>query len=422
MSNKSFLSLLNDQKFTGELITRLAQAYEYPLVDVAIALGTNAAARWIAGMYDAHVNIKHSAWERIWTAAAQGDVSVLRFLLTYASDASRNYLINATFSKTPPLTVAVQKNRLEAVRYLLTQKNIDFEKKDINSMTPLIHAAAFGHEEVFDELVTAGADINQEKDGRSVLQFAVADNKLSIVKRLIKLKADLNHQNAKGQTALIIAIINKNEAMAQALIEAGADVNLKDQDGNTALMWATFGNNEVIVKKLIEKKADLNIQNKHGDTALILAVNKNHEAIAQDLIAAGADLDKKSAVGFTALEMAIKNNNSNLVEKLVKVDSKIVGRKLSALEMAAFHGKNQIIEFLLDLNRFNNREFEINAAVFHALKQGQLDTVKLLLKNIDKVDNSMKWEGHSVLWYARTGNHPDKDEIIKLLIEKGAKE
>lgn len=458
MSSKSFSSILNDQKFTGQLITSLANTFKYPVVDVAIALGTDAASRWIAHRYDEITNIKDSAWERIWTAAAQGEVSVLRFLLTYASDETRSYLVNTTFSKTSPLMIAVKKNQLDVITYLLRQKNIDIEKKDIYSNTPLYYAATNGNEEIFNELVKAGANINQtNSDNKTALQIAVIENKLPIINRLIELQADLNHQDNAGNTALMVATTKNNKSIVRALIDAKADLNKQDNNGYTALIIAVLNNFQNLALKLIKAGADLNKQNNAGETPLMLATIKNNELLVSALIAAKADVNKQDKNGYTALIFAAYNNFDNIALKLIetgadvntqnnkgetplmwatyKNNESIVSALIAAganpylansnnrtaLQFGLDTGTRQVIQAIFSSHLLKDKKVEIDSGLVLATSYGNFEAVKFLIEQGADV-NKYRIRDESALKIARKLDSPSKDAIIKILIDHGAKE
>lgn len=488
MTNKSFLSILNDQEFTEQLINRLAHAYKFPVVDVALALATDAAARWIAVKYDQDKDIKLSAWQRIWTAAAQGDVSVLRFLLTYASDDNKKYLLNSTFGKTSPLIIASQKNQLEAVKYLIKQKNIDLEIKDLYYQTALHKAAINNFENIVRELIQAGADLNTQDDkGNTPLISATVNKHESLVNALIAAKADLNRQNNDGSTALLIAALKNSENIALKLIAAGADVNKQNKSGDTALIWATIQKNETLVNALIAAKADLNVQSNDGNTALLIAAQVNNENIALKLIAAGADVNKQDKFGDTVLMTAVVNNNESLVKVLIAANADVnkqnsdgwtallfavynnfdkialklieagadVHRKnnrdetplflaiyknnesiVSALipagaanntnvdallEYAWQFANRQTIQALFSSHLLKNRKVDFNEALPIAAFYGNLDAVQFLIEQGADV-NEYAIDNKKALTIARKLDSPNKDAIIKILLDHGAKE
>ena len=78
-----------------------------------------------------------------------------------------------------------------------------------------------------------------------------------------------------GRQSLSIAAKNNSLPIIKILIEVGADLNHQDQWGWTALMYAAAGGFHVTVETLLEAGADTTIMNHWGDTAYTLA--KDHE-------------------------------------------------------------------------------------------------------------------------------------------------
>ena len=67
------------------------------------------------------------------------------------------------------------------------------------------------------------------------------NNRVKMVKRLIKAGADVNAKNKQGQTALFFA---SDYRYLDMLLKAGADVNITDNDGNTTLHLLENLNND----------------------------------------------------------------------------------------------------------------------------------------------------------------------------------
>ncbi len=123
---------------------------------------------------------------------------------------------------------------------------------DVNAITecgktPLMLAAMYGHKNVMEALLNAGADPNlggeeEFEEGTTALMCIAsslfASNRAEIIKFLVNRGADVNARNDSGETALIIGCDNADSV--KALIEAGADVNQGDNEGNTPIMLADW--------------------------------------------------------------------------------------------------------------------------------------------------------------------------------------
>ena len=91
--------------------------------------------------------------------------------------------------------------------------------------TPLQLACFFGHEEMVNYLLAAGADVqvvSQNAMGIHPIHAAAANGNLAILKALLEKGADVNAQQAEGYTPLAQATQSQNEAMITLLQQYGA--------------------------------------------------------------------------------------------------------------------------------------------------------------------------------------------------------
>lgn len=108
-----------------------------------------------------------------------------------------------------------------------------------NAISPLMHAARLGNEEVLDALLARGADPTLlNVDGNGALWFACFANSEVCATALIKAGAPLDSQNVNGATALIYCASAGKTPLVRLLLEAGANVGLMTLDDFTALELA----------------------------------------------------------------------------------------------------------------------------------------------------------------------------------------
>ncbi|HSB00012.1 MAG TPA: ankyrin repeat domain-containing protein [Anaerolineales bacterium] len=120
---------------------------------------------------------------------------------------------------------------------------------------PLGLACYFGHFEVAEYLVKAGAPLNSTSHNRlkaAPLQSAVAARHEKIVKMLLEHGADPNVREQCGYTPLHAAAQNGDEEMIRTLIYGGADMSLKGNDGKLPLDLAREAGHPAVVKLLEE--------------------------------------------------------------------------------------------------------------------------------------------------------------------------
>lgn len=129
----------------------------------------------------------------------------------------------------------------------------------------LFNAARFGDNEVLDEFIQAGYDLNTADD--------------------------------KGYTALILAAYNGHPETVERLIAAGANACAKDKRGNTALMGAIFKGELRIAKRLLATECDPDQRNNAGQTPAMYAALFQRDALLEALRERGADLEATDALG-----------------------------------------------------------------------------------------------------------------------------
>ena len=136
-----------------------------------------------------------------------------------------------------------------------------------------------------------------EPDGTTALHWAVRQDDLELVDRLLRSGADPKAANRYGVTPLHLAAVNGNTAIIERLLKAGADANEAGTDGETALMTVARGGHVDAAKALLAHGATVDAREKwHGDTALMLATAQGHVDMLHALLAHGADVNAHSSV------------------------------------------------------------------------------------------------------------------------------
>ena len=99
-------------------------------------------------------------------------------------------------------------------------------------------ASYFGHYDVAEYLIKAGAPVNgpsRNDLNAAPIQSAAAAGQTKIVELLLKHKADPNIREQGGYTPLHAAAQNGDEETIRALLYGGADLSLRSDDGRLPL-------------------------------------------------------------------------------------------------------------------------------------------------------------------------------------------
>lgn len=129
----------------------------------------------------------------------------------------------------------------------------------------------------------------------------IAKDKTEICNLFISGGMDINSRDENGTPLINIAVRNDNEELVKKFIKLGADINLVSEDrGYTPVMDAVWRGNLELTKLFIKEGAELNTINKEGQSNLVLAVGADKIQIVEVLAKAGADPDIKDQMGMSA--------------------------------------------------------------------------------------------------------------------------
>lgn len=246
----------------------------------------------------------------------------------------------ATGNPPPPLIAAVRaRDSAKALELLAAQPRIDVNQRSADGTTAL-HWAVYNNEvALVDRLLAAGANPNARNDYNStpLVEAAVVGNP-EVIGKLLKAGADVESANADGQTALMVIARSSNVEAAKLLLKAGANVNARETwRGQTALMWAAAQSQPQMVRLLVRHGADVNARSNltnferqvtaeprmqqrppGGFTPLLYAARSGCLACAEELVRGGADINLPDPENITPLIMAGLNFSFDVAAFLVK--------------------------------------------------------------------------------------------------------
>ena len=201
------------------------------------------------------------------TACKVGNLDIVKKLVENGADINNTILCNSGEVHSTPATIATKYGHIEITEYLL---NAGADIKECGHIL-LNEASRLGVLDLVKKMVDSGVDVNKKAMDEVNIVTASRKGYLDVVEYLILNGANLNKKNADGETALISAFRWKHFDILNMLIEKGADVNQQDNRGETVLMMASQTGHLEMIGKLIENGADVNIKSAFGGTAMSLA-------------------------------------------------------------------------------------------------------------------------------------------------------
>lgn len=196
----------------------------------------------------ADINHRHNK-SALPIAGMMGHLGVVKVLIDH------NVAINQEDKEDgTALFYACSENHTEVARFLIEKRaDVNHSAKCTSNATPLISAAARGHQNIAELLIKAKANPNKLTHLKaSALILASQNGHLSIVNTLVRHDKQINHRNFENKTALFFAVKHGHTKVAASLLENKADPNICDEDGTSPLSIAEKqGNSELI--RLISK-------------------------------------------------------------------------------------------------------------------------------------------------------------------------
>lgn len=341
-----------------------------------------------------------------------------------------------------PLIAACAHRRIQVVKLLLDQPNVQPEMANPSGHTPLMFAAGSGCEQAILMFLKLGANRNAtDCKGRTALDWARkrakqladkgaasrgfvhvlrVDPKRDSVKdvcaegdvdglvALMKQDAPVNvlHRGHPTETALIAAATNYRRPIMTLLLDhPHIQADLPDSSATTPLIHAAVhGHEEAVLMLLLKGSANRYAKNAKGEQAVDLAVRHGHLNIAGIL---SADPER------VAIQHVAKEGRICVLEGLIKqgvdvnqlldgASHSVEPRLATALIAAAAFNQRRVIKRLLEHPQIqvNKQNAFGETALMHAAAVGATEACRELLKagaNSDITDRSgataVNWAG-----------------------------
>ena len=354
--------------------------------------------------------------------------------------------IDAANGKTTP---ELFKHRLEAIKLLLSH-GADVNGFGFQGFTPLIFAAAYGQDKLFELFLERGANVNAMDDSggtpliRAILPTFANKPNMQMIDSLLAHHADpnvgiinplVNGGPPSPIKAVMIAKRDGNAApsgstretreLAAKLLKAGAIFPLKATytDAQDLLRASTTGNVQE-VKTLLVKGVHPDLSDNLGWSPIMSASALGYSDIIRTLVDAGVSANAEDETSISPLWLSISNVGSKSdVDLLLSKgappndSTDFLGPIILA---AVIRGDETIVKELLDKGASPNlvldTDLKYPAPLLRAVLDQRTPIVKLLL-DYGADPSPLDKDGHTPLYFAIIQNNP---EIVSLLISADA--
>jgi ankyrin repeat protein len=250
----------------------------------------------------------------------------------------------------------------------------------------LMIAASKGYDTEISRLIGKGAHLNAETDeGANCLIMAVANNRLSAVKTLLKYNPVLDKVTNSFETPLLIAVKNRNFEISETLIRAGAQIDFPDIYGATPLHHASLYGFMDIVDLLLYYDAPIDEKTDEGTTPLLAAIWAGNTDVSDLLIQNGADPNEKDNNGFTPFLMASFTGDTLIMNLLNRKGADIYTKNnagQNALILTLLSGQTDAAKLLFKIGKRWSDPVNISIDPYRvALDYRRKDIINILEEN-----------------------------------------
>lgn len=231
---------------------------------------------------------------------------------------------------TPPLTQAIIDGNLARFEQLLAA-GADIEQRAY-AQTPLMFAAASGQVQMVRQLLSRGAEtdtVSAESYALPALHRAAQEGHLAVVRALLAHGAGLEFVSNKGATALWEAVKHGQYAVVSELLARGADARGQQLQLSgmvkPLVIEAVQQKDTRILKALVQAGADIR-QVYNGWTPLMYAAVSGQAEAVRYLLAQGLSANDTTPAGWTPLMAAAAGGQTEILALLAGQGAETRGR------------------------------------------------------------------------------------------------
>ncbi|XP_014648614.1 PREDICTED: ankyrin repeat and SOCS box protein 14 isoform X2 [Ceratotherium simum simum] len=374
---------LEDESFHSFVSTAWKKIVE------TIETGKEDALSHLTKYYSAFDEADGIGWLPLHKAAVQLNKNILEITLKASKPSAWE---QTTHNGETPLFLAVSNCLLENARILLLN-GCNPDAKNFEGNSPLLTAVLHDSYDMASLLISYGADVNLRcANERTALHEAAKLGRQDMVKLMLLSGAHPDPQSSYGFTPLALAAQSGHTEIMEILLQKGANALGQASDSSSILLEAASGGNPDSVTLLLEYGADANIPKNSGHLPIHVAADRGH-LLALKILVPVTDFAAIKRSGISPVHCAAAGAHPECLELLIQ---------------AGFD-----VNFMLDQRLRKHYDDHRKSALYFAVSNGDLSSVKLLLSagalpNQDPVN--------CLQIALRMGNY----ELISLLLRHGA--
>ena len=240
-------------------------------------------------------------------------------------------------------------------------------------------------------------DINHlfDKDGNSLLHWAIISGNYPLAKALIKTNMNLDHKNSQGCTPFEFAIQYKEKKIIELLIKH--HVKFFSREGFTTLHAVSAYGNLNLFNKIVKNYRNQNMKDLYGRSPLHWAAQEGNLTITKALIKNGAKVNLRDKEGFTALYYAVAEGYNSFFNLLIAngASYQMKYKSGSIMHVACAWNRLYIAKKLIRLGiKTNLINKDGDTPLHYAFKYNYPELIRLLIRNEPKKDaeNMDRWK------------------------------
>ncbi|WP_378184708.1 ankyrin repeat domain-containing protein [Aquimarina sp. W85] len=262
----------------------------------------------------------------LFYAAKGGNLNLLKTYIAQGIDYKKENTLGENLALFASQGRRGYSNPIEVYKYL-DSLGLTMAQSNHNNENALHNIASNTKDpNIIDFFIEKGVNVHQkDKEGNTAFLNAAKGNNLLVLKKLVPMIKDINHQNSKGFSAITFATQRMNLDTFKFLKEKGANLKSTDTEGNNLYYHLFQAYNKRNSKHFdaFEKAltADgVSFQNaSKTEQPLHIAIAKRENKLIEKAIALGADVNQKNNNGLSPLHLAaMKANDIKVLQLLIK--------------------------------------------------------------------------------------------------------